>query len=594
MGRQLPTSRWLRTLPLWLVVCLLLVPHSAAAQELTTTTLSQLYHQALGLREGVPGSITSIAQTTDGYLWLANPSGLYRFDGVRFERFNEEAAGGMRITPSQLATTPDGALWITERGGGVHRLAGGRLNSYGDADELPRGQLLSIVTDRFGVVWVANAAGVARFAGERWHALGAEYGVPGNSEALFVDRDNAVWISAGGKVFILPPGGTRARETSIAGRIRGFAQHPDGTVWVSSTDKGTWRVNADGSAIPTASYPSQARPLLFDRRGALWRAHSQGGIDRTLLEAGAVAPSLGPPTDDWFDTLDGLTADDVFDIFQDRESNIWVATGGGLDLFRETPLVAAPFPRNAHASRMMPGPDGELWAGGGNYPLTRLHRGTVTRFPVPPPIRAIVRDEAGVVSVWSNGELWQGAGNMFNRLPRPPFDGGGEPLTAVSDRPGRVWLSFPNGGLWAFSDGRWTQAAFPGLPPDSGVLRLSAHDSRRRLWLAFRSGRLAVLDRGRMTIESELAPLGLGSPVALTPGPDRVWVALDRGLALVVVNQQPRAVQALNESAIGRIKGIVESADGSLWLNSDRGIVQVRAGEVTRLLDDRAAAVSFR
>ena len=49
-----------------------------------------------------------------------------------------------------------------------------------------------------------------------------------------------------------------------------------------------------------------------------------------------------PIRDDGFDALDGLTADDVFDIFQDRESNIWVATGGGLDLFANPRLSPRP------------------------------------------------------------------------------------------------------------------------------------------------------------------------------------------------------------------------------------------------------------
>src|SRR6187431_2917791 len=42
------------------------------------------------IEQGLPHiSITSIAQTPDGYLWLGTFNGLARFDGVRFTVFNQ-------------------------------------------------------------------------------------------------------------------------------------------------------------------------------------------------------------------------------------------------------------------------------------------------------------------------------------------------------------------------------------------------------------------------------------------------------------------------------------------------------------------------
>ena len=38
-------------------------------------------------KKGAPGQIHALAQTSDGYLWIAAPDGLYRFDGVSFERY---------------------------------------------------------------------------------------------------------------------------------------------------------------------------------------------------------------------------------------------------------------------------------------------------------------------------------------------------------------------------------------------------------------------------------------------------------------------------------------------------------------------------
>ncbi|KQN69256.1 hypothetical protein ASF04_13160 [Duganella sp. Leaf61] len=38
-------------------------------------------------KDGVPSDIQCMAQTRDGWLWLGTPDGLYRFDGVTFERY---------------------------------------------------------------------------------------------------------------------------------------------------------------------------------------------------------------------------------------------------------------------------------------------------------------------------------------------------------------------------------------------------------------------------------------------------------------------------------------------------------------------------
>jgi ligand-binding sensor domain-containing protein len=48
--------------------------------------IDQLYHTAWTIKDGAPSRISNIAQSTEGYLWLTAAAGLYRFDGVTFER----------------------------------------------------------------------------------------------------------------------------------------------------------------------------------------------------------------------------------------------------------------------------------------------------------------------------------------------------------------------------------------------------------------------------------------------------------------------------------------------------------------------------
>ncbi len=38
---------------------------------------------------GLSGAVYALAQTTDGSLWIGTSTGLYRFDGLKFEPFLE-------------------------------------------------------------------------------------------------------------------------------------------------------------------------------------------------------------------------------------------------------------------------------------------------------------------------------------------------------------------------------------------------------------------------------------------------------------------------------------------------------------------------
>lgn len=61
---------------------------------------------------------SAVAQTRDGYLWIATDEGLVRFDGTRFTLLNKESAPGLRDSRIlSLVADRGGTLWIgTERG----------------------------------------------------------------------------------------------------------------------------------------------------------------------------------------------------------------------------------------------------------------------------------------------------------------------------------------------------------------------------------------------------------------------------------------------------------------------------------------------
>jgi len=63
--------------------------------------------------EGLPeNTVTALAQSTDGYLWITTPSGVARFDGIRFETYQSPDIPAMPPpVPDRMLVDADGVTW---------------------------------------------------------------------------------------------------------------------------------------------------------------------------------------------------------------------------------------------------------------------------------------------------------------------------------------------------------------------------------------------------------------------------------------------------------------------------------------------------
>ena len=90
-GRSLP--RGARTALALLAAALSAAPALALDPQLST---SQYALRAWTKRDGLPGAwVSAVLPTRTGYLWVATPEGLVRFDGVRFAVFNHGNTPGL-------------------------------------------------------------------------------------------------------------------------------------------------------------------------------------------------------------------------------------------------------------------------------------------------------------------------------------------------------------------------------------------------------------------------------------------------------------------------------------------------------------------
>ena len=210
-----PGSRTAR----WLAIAALLWCGCASALS-PDLTIRELRHTAWGPSQGAPlGGANALAQTTDGYLWIAGPSGLFRFDGIAFERVELPHDPKLSALSLISAFAPrDGGLWVGFTFGGVALLKDGHWKVYSAADGLLPSTPWHFAQTRDGAIWVVTSNDLSRFDGVRWQAMGSRMGLPTpvNSAILFVDSQGTIWAGGENSLHFLRPGEQQFRRQPVA------------------------------------------------------------------------------------------------------------------------------------------------------------------------------------------------------------------------------------------------------------------------------------------------------------------------------------------------------------------------------------------
>ncbi|NMO15711.1 ATPase [Pyxidicoccus fallax] len=591
--RHQGTRSWQR----WVLACFCALLSAGAAPpvqpEGRDRNIAQFYHSRWTIKDGAPGQLTALAQTPDGVLWLGAASTLYSFDGVRFERF--EPPDGSPITTIQtLYASPDGGLWMGFQYGGAALLKDGRLTRYGAEQGLPRNQLSSFAVDADGTVWACGrTAGLLRLRDGRWHPVGEDWSFLGAyATALFVDRDGTLWAATDSQLVFLPKGSRAFRETGARVQWVGrMAQAPNGDIWVTELFGGVGPlVRPNGERIDAPPrIDVKSAGMLFDPEGSLWLATLGEGMLRVPHPERLEGRQLGrlEPGLESFTEKEGLSADYVWPLIQDREGNIWAGTSGGLDCFRHSTLVLAEFPRGSHDFSLAAGDDGAIWAGSTNRPLMRLHDKQVHFSGLTSVVSCLYRDRDG--NVWAGAEdgIWRiedGVPVHVTAFPFPPGSRIRQLQSLMRDGSGALWAVPVGDGLMRWKDGVWTSMDALLGPPPFKRINIATIDAGDRLFLGHEDSRLSVVENGVARRYGPADGLDLGVVTALGVG-RRTWVGGQLGLAWFD-GQRLQPFRVEGSEPLRGIAGIVEMPDGALWLHAVTGIYHLGADEVERAVAD--------
>ena len=108
---------------------------------------------------GLPTSeANDIAQTGEGFLWIGSYSGLIRYDGNDFERF--DSTRGITSVKSLYVDSLD-RLWIGTNDSGVVLLEKGSMKTWGENEGLRSSSVRGIAEDDGGIIYISTTDGLA-------------------------------------------------------------------------------------------------------------------------------------------------------------------------------------------------------------------------------------------------------------------------------------------------------------------------------------------------------------------------------------------------------------------------------------------------
>ena len=95
----LPVNGLTRLVLMWFFACMLAAPWASGQQSRYSLT-------SWKVEDGLPqGSVRSVTQTKDGYLWIATWNGLARFDGIKFTIFHSANTPALLSSIGSFAAT---------------------------------------------------------------------------------------------------------------------------------------------------------------------------------------------------------------------------------------------------------------------------------------------------------------------------------------------------------------------------------------------------------------------------------------------------------------------------------------------------------
>jgi ligand-binding sensor domain-containing protein/signal transduction histidine kinase len=545
------------------VAGLVVVCHSVSVLAIDPNrTLAQYIHNSWGVDKGFPsGTVTSIAQTPDGYLWIGTDRGLMRFDGINFHTFEATSAAAEIGAVRKLLVDGQGTLWILLQNTKLLRCRDGTFSLVqGEAENgitaLAQGTGNEVLLSSLAKGVLAYKNGTLMKASESlatgqnanqtsfdlsWSTSIAPHRLMEPTAAVIslgATSDGKIWLGTEDRgLFFLYGGVTRAVASELLHlRINCFLVFGDHKLWIG-TNRGVlfWNgTELTRQGVPLSLRDVEVLSMIRDRDSNVWV-----GTNRTLFrvnEAGVsslIQETRSPES--------RVTA-----VFEDREGNLWIGGMQHIQCLRDSAFVTYSLPGLESVGAFYVDSDDDTWIAPIEGGLWSLKEGKYESVAA----AGLGRDVVYSISSTRTDSLWLGR-----------QEGG---LTHLQFAHG-----VPSAKTYTHSDG---------LVQDSVYAVLEGHDGT--IWAGTLTGGVSELKNGHFinyTTANGLASNTVSSIAESFDG--TIWFGTPNGLTEKSASgwHTYRATDGLPSADINCL---FQDSDGVMWIGTAEGLAFFSAGQI--------------
>jgi PAS domain S-box-containing protein len=535
---------------------------SASALD-PTRAVSQYLHDSWGTERGwLGGSITAIAQTSDGYLWIGTDKGLVRFDGLNFHQFELAHPDPIWIGPVRtLVVDASDNLWILLQNTLVFRYQNGNF-------ELIRGETengtTAMARGTSGAVLLSSLAeGTLTYSDNRFRSLSSaalltDAARVANSEAPDHRATPFSWFDR------------LAAPTSVA---ISMAQTDDGKIWLGTEHQGLFYLKEGRvSSASNGRIDTKINCLLPLQNSELWVGTAKG----VLRWSGTKLTLAGVPS--------SLLNLDVLSILRDRDSNIWVGTSRGL--FRYNANGVSLLSTTGPVAALFEDREGIIWIGS-TRGLERLRDSAFVTYSLP----NLKSQSTGPLHVDSGGRTWiapiQGGLRWLKGGKTGVVTADGIANDVIYSIAGTgkddIWVGRQQGGLThlRYSGNSFTAKTYTladGLAQNRVYAVYRSRDGT--VWAGTLSSGVSELKNGHFTNYTTADGLAANTISSIAEGPDgTMWFGTPKGVS--AMSQKGWRTYTANDGLPSEdVNCLLQDSTRILWIGTAEGLAYLSDGQV--------------
>ncbi len=587
--------------------------------------LQQSMHTVWTTKNGLPSdSINDIFQDHNGYIWIGTFNGLVRFDGINFFTYSKyEDRGFESNSVTTLILGKDHEMWIGTNGEGIARYKNNTFEMF-NSSELKNNIIKSLSVDRSGNLWIGSGNGLLKLdqKGKISLPLGGFFN--GTSiEMIYREENGQLWISTStGGVSVYS--NEKRKNIPLLDKIGNVVvtsvlKDKNNDIWIGTKNDGLYLIK-NKSLLNFSHYKdfqaktitslwsdktncmwigtdsglfryynnkfcrysednglsnNQVSDVLEDKEGNLWIATSRGGINK--LSNGKFISLT---------TKQGLIHDKVNSIFQESENVFWIGTDGGLSILKNRQFVRqkiTDYLKGIRIRHINKDSRGKFWISTySDLGLVTFMKGRIKNYTS---ADGLTSDRCRISIEDHKGNIWIGTSNGLNNINRKSViktfskkDGLSNEyiLSITEDSEKNLWITTNGGGISIWKDGVFkTLNVKDGL--NSNIVFRIYEDSEKIKWLSTSRG-LSIYSNNRFynfTKQSGLPEIAIFQVIEDRRG--NLWMVSESGIFIAkrsdLIRIAENKLKYTKVTLYNNLDGLLDSPTPVSWaIQSNKGV----------------------